>query len=99
MDEPPLPELHEATLDASALQALAADILTLCRVHEVRVKRGAELRADGPTPGLAEALALLERGEAAAVQVRYTHQGRVWIDTLTRVAAGVRLVRIALPDS
>jgi len=97
MSQPPLPELREALLDDDALGALANDILALCQIQEVRVRRLGERRADAAPLALPDALELLRSGGAAAVQVRYTHDRTVWIDTLTRTATGTRLVRIAAP--
>lgn len=94
MPELPLPELREAELDDAALGALAADLLALCEIHEVRVRRIGERRADAAPLTLSAALALLHAGDAAAVQVRYTHERRVFIDTLTRTPSGTRLVRV-----
>lgn len=99
MSEPPLPELHEAVLDDAALGALANDILALCQVHEVRVRRLGQQRADAAPLALSGALELLRSGGAEAVQVRYSHDRTVWIDTLTRIPTGTRLVRIAAPVS
>lgn len=99
MTELPLPELREAVLDDDALGALVADLLALCELHEVRVRRSGERRADAAPLTLPQALASLRAGDATAVQVRYTHERKVWIDTLTRTPSGIRLVRIAAPTA
>jgi hypothetical protein len=46
------------------------------------------------SPTLDEAEELFLSGRARGLQLRYEFEGFPWCDTLMRVAAGVRLVRI-----
>ncbi len=91
-ERPPLPPMHEATLDDAGLDALMADLSGAAEVLEVRVKGGAERHAQGAELG--PALARLRRGEVRAVQVRYRFDGHDWFDSLWRIGGDYRLVRM-----
>lgn len=94
----PLPELHDAVLDRATLHQLALDLESCARVLDVRTKGGRTARADAAPVDLREALAALESGGVFAVQVRYLYEGAEWRDTLMRAPAGVRLVRMQIPE-
>ena len=92
-----LPDVYQADLDEEAYHALLADLASLDAL-EVAVKHTAQQRSEeGRAWTLAEARAALDEGRVRALQVRYAHEGQVWIDTLVRTPSGVRLVRIAAP--
>lgn len=96
--QPPLPPVHEALLDDATLEMLVGDLLGAATLHAVLVKGGAETLAEGVEGlSLREAVAMLRGGRVRAVQVRYTHQGTAWTDTLMRVGSAVRLVRMQTP--
>lgn len=88
------PPLHEAVLGADELHALFRDIETLAEDLEVRVQGQAGRRVGEQRPQLTRALADLEQGSIAGVQIRYRYQGGTWWDTVQRLGEGYRLVRI-----
>lgn len=94
-EESKLPEVHEATLDASTERSLFTDIETLTELLGVTLKGApTEMVQEGPLT-LDEALAVWRAGGARGLQIRYRHQGVEWWDTLMRTPGGTRLVRIA----
>lgn len=94
---PPLPPLYEASLDATQVAALFADLEAAGLAVQVVVRARARRAVEGcrAAPTLAEARALLEGASGAAVQLRYRYEGALWWDTLTPTPAGVRLIRVA----
>lgn len=96
-DELVLPELQDALLDLATIRQLFFDVSHASTLLEVRVKRGPVTHADEGPPGPDEARALLESGEALAVQLRYLHRGTEWLDTVMRTPSGYRLVRMGTP--
>jgi hypothetical protein len=89
-----LPPLYQADLDQEAYEALLRDLANLDEL-EVSVKSAP--RAFAPERAavtLADARHALEAGEVRAIQVRYLHEAKVWVDTILRTPAGLRLVRI-----
>lgn len=96
-DQPTLPELTTAPLDAATLAQLFADLDACTTVLEVRLKSSAARRAGAPTT-LDEAHEALSSGDAYGVQVRYLWDGRAWIDTLIRGSEGVRITRMTVPE-
>ncbi|MCA9584787.1 MAG: hypothetical protein KC657_05465 [Myxococcales bacterium] len=99
--EGPLPDLQDAWLDAATLDELFFDIEHGSELLDVRVKAGAEARAEGRTDpwSLDEARRALAAGLVLGVQLRYVHGGRVWLDTLLRGPEGTRLVRVEAPTT
>jgi len=93
---PPLPELHEAHLDDELLDALVADIDSLCELESLRARPAPGSSPEPPT-SLAEARDRLRRGELAALQLRYRHGGERWLDTISPASGGYRLVRLRDP--
>lgn len=96
-EEIPLPELHDAILDAASVDELFTYVASEGREVEVRVKGGAEARSSDEPLTLAEARDALLRGHAVGVQLRYMRRGELWCDTLMRTDAGTRLVRMKQP--
>lgn len=85
MDEnlPPL-ETATALIDHGELVSLFRDVAALTKVIGVNVKGPAmSPNADVYKADLPEALQLLESGRARGVQLRYEHNGSLWMDTLT----------------
>jgi hypothetical protein len=94
-EEVPLPDVHEALLDASTERALLTDIEALTELLGVTLKGApTEMVTERPL-SLAEALGAWRAGLARGMQLRYRHDGVEWWDTLLRTPAGTRLVRIA----
>lgn len=94
MEESPLPELHDAVLDAGTLASLLNDLEVVAEVLEVRAKGGASQRGVSLRPSVSDARTAL--GDGQSVQVRYAHGGATWCDTLMPVSGGVRVVRMRL---
>ncbi|MBS0657052.1 MAG: hypothetical protein JSR82_02250 [Verrucomicrobia bacterium] len=94
-DSPPLPELRQATLDATGLATLLSDLALCTEVLAVLPKSAArELSSERPL-ALAEASEALQAGRLRGVQVRYRFDGAEWWDTLiTAGPSAWRLVRI-----
>ena len=94
----PLPDVYQAELDAATLAQLVSDLETFAEVLEIR-ETGAS-RAYGETAplSLARATERLASGAVRGVQVRYRHEGGLWMDTLMRQGDVTRLVRLRVPD-
>jgi hypothetical protein len=96
MTPPPLPLMHEGTIDAPTLEALFADVEATGALLAVVVKRGRMAEPPRGPSALAEAREALRAGTASAVQLRYRHEGREWWDTVLTAGPGAwRIVRIA----
>ena len=89
-------ELLQAKCDSEGLERLFSDLRGLATVKLVRV-RGAERGRSHDEVGLSEASALLARGEARAVQIRYRYDGDEFIDTIWPEGSGYRVVRVRAP--
>lgn len=86
MDEQSLPPIETVTamIDHDELVSLFRDVAALTKVLGVNVKGPAmSPNADAYRTDLPEALQLLESGRARGVQLRYEHNGKLWLDTLT----------------
>jgi hypothetical protein len=93
-----LPDLYQAQLDDETLAALFADLAALGHELEVAVKQHAQgFSEERSSWTLAEAQRALCTGEVRGVQVRYAHQGAVWLDTVVRSGSAYRLVRMQVP--
>ena len=94
----PLVPLQEALLDAAMLGQLCFDLGQAAELVAI-LDRGARGAAPTPRPatrdGLERVRAELVAGTLAAVQLRYRFAGEEWWDTVTRVPAGFRLLRIS----
>lgn len=93
---PPL-ETVTAMIDHGELVSLFRDVAALTKVLGVNVKGPAmSPNADTYCADLPEALQLLESGRARGVQLRYEHNGTLWMDTLSPTAEEERwqIVRI-----
>ncbi|MBI5610992.1 MAG: hypothetical protein HY902_19125 [Deltaproteobacteria bacterium] len=93
-----LPPVHELGLDAGELAQWLADLQAHARVHSVAVKGGPGYAHLSAAEDLADAGAALQSGACAAVQVRYHFDGFDWVDTVNRLPAGARLVRMRVPE-
>jgi hypothetical protein len=96
-DKPELPELSQAVLDDSTLQALVQDLSALTRILSVTTKGAAQTRAQAAPCSLQEAVEALRHREVRGVQVHYLWENQEWIDTLLAVPEGIRIVRTAAP--
>ncbi len=100
MTEPLVAPVYEATLDEAALAALFRDLQALDTPVEVVLKRGAQRHAEQePEVTLPMAYQLLLGREVRALQLRYTHEQKLWCDTLIASEAGTRIVRMELPTA
>ncbi|QRO00540.1 hypothetical protein JRI60_16635 [Archangium violaceum] len=93
-EDPSLPQLQDAILDAETLEQLFRDIQRCTVVSEVLLKGGALAMASEKSVPLDEALAALREARVLGVQIRYWYDGANWWDTLMRTPKGVRLIRI-----
>ncbi|MCA9630296.1 MAG: hypothetical protein KC766_21650 [Myxococcales bacterium] len=94
-EELALPDLQDAVLSPGVLSSLLNDIEQCSELLEVRVKSRAFAHSSAAALGLTDVPSHLGAGHA--VQLRYRHGGRQWLDTLMPVADGVRLVRMQAP--
>lgn len=91
--EKPLPELHQANLDAATLEAFFEDLAACAKIIEVISKASAGYAA--PTSiSLDEGRILFLDGKLRGLQIRYLYQGSEWWDTLLNTPNGVRITRI-----
>ncbi|MBP7949243.1 MAG: hypothetical protein KA004_06260 [Verrucomicrobiales bacterium] len=92
----PLPDLHEALLDAAALDRLLRDLAACAEVTEIIPKFSAVgLVPDQSALSLDVGRSLLLDGKARAVQFRYRYDGSDWWDTVMALPGErFRLVRI-----
>ena len=87
-----LPPVHQATLVASQVRDLVRDLSR--EATGIRLSSASESAENTPEVLAAAAEKFLAR-EIKRLQIRYTWQGKFWIDTLDQTADGIRLVRIA----
>lgn len=97
MSEIEFPDVFRAELDAEKVAALFDDLAAHAEIVEVRAKDAARDYARAATLTLDEARGLIERREVRGVQVRYRHDGVLWMDTLMPGPTLVRLVRMKVP--
>ena len=88
-----LPELHTGELDRATFDALISDLIAHAEVLDVLVKGSAEQHSDGRPVPLLDAAAMLLRGAARGIQIRYRWDGAEWRDTLIAQGGRVRIVR------
>lgn len=93
MSEIDFPDVFQAELDRDTLAQLFADLAAHATVLEIREKASARARGGVAELSLAEARERLERGDVRAIQIRYRHDGSLWMDTLMKGPSLVRLVR------
>lgn len=95
-DEPKLPDLNEAVLDAATLEQLFRDLEACVQITEIIPKLAERRMVTDQTSKLtlAQARELLLSGKARGIQIRYRYEGADWWDTLMQTPQGVRLVRI-----
>ncbi|WP_425398685.1 hypothetical protein [Aeoliella sp.] len=94
-----LPDVHQSTLDAETLNALFRDIAAFGQDIEVVLKRHSRQQVEDASMSLADGLVALREQSALAVQIRYTHEGKRWCDTLAPASGGCRLTRINLSEA
>ncbi|MFO0661366.1 MAG: hypothetical protein U0165_16260 [Polyangiaceae bacterium] len=93
-----LPPMQVSDIDETKLRALVDDILALGTQVEVSTK-GAPLSHSHAQPtDLVSSMHRLIMGDVLGLQIRYTHEGARWCDTLMRLPEGFRLVRIKEDD-
>lgn len=98
MSEIDFPDVFRAELGAPEVAALFDDLAAHAEVVEVRAKDAARDYARAAQLTLEEARGLVERREVRGVQVRYRHEGALWMDTLMPGPTLVRLVRMKVPE-
>lgn len=89
----PLPELHQADLDADTLEAYFRDLQACAEVFGVVPKMGPGYVAPNEID-LMEGKALLASGQLRGLQIRYHYQSAEWWDTLIVRDGAVRMTRI-----
>ncbi len=94
MEEIELAQLHEALIDNQTLATLFDDLHAHARVLEVRLKASADYRTQPGNVSLDHARAALLEGALRSAQIRYLFDGSEWRDTLIRMPAGWKIVRI-----
>lgn len=92
-----LPELREEIVDDDTLRSLFADLSSLTRVLEVKLKGGPTRYASASAVSLPKAEALLFGGSVHAVQIVYEYRSETWCDTLMRTPKGTRILRMKSP--
>lgn len=95
--KPELPDVRQAVLADTDVDALFRDVRSLCYIESVRRREAMDREESGTT--LEEAREILRQSGQTAIQLRYRYDSRDWIDTLVREADGVHLTRIAQVDA
>ena len=85
------PDVLEATCDRHGLVRLATDLRERAEILGVKVRDARGKSRDDATA--ADAVAMLGRGDARAVQVRYRFDGVEQVDTILATATGFRVIR------
>jgi len=92
------PDVYESLLDTDTEDALFRDFANVAGGTEVSVKLAATRRTEiQHVFSLHDARNALHEGTVRALQVRYRHDGLLWIDTLLRVDGQTKLIRTATP--
>jgi hypothetical protein len=90
-----LPDLNQAELDWSGVEALLRDIDALAQVTEIILKLGPrQMVADAAALTLVQTREILRQRSARAVQIRYRYDGADWWDTLMLLPECWKLVRV-----
>lgn len=97
--EHPLPDLHQAILEAAQVEAYFADLAEHAALQEITAKSGPRTHAAEAPLTLDQAHRALLQGDVRGVQIRYDFQGDTWWDTLMAGPQGIRLVRLRLADA
>lgn len=92
------PDLRDALLDAATFRQLCFDIQSVAEIIDVRVKGSTESYAGEASTRFDQAVADLKAGAIVGLQVRYSHAGEEWWDTLLQAPGAIRLVRVRAPD-
>jgi hypothetical protein len=92
---PPLPAVADGLIDRPAIERLFADLATT-QVLSVQLKGAAQAYASKESVTLGEAREALLAQRVHGVQVRYTHGGKQWCDTLLAAGEGARVIRVQL---
>ncbi|WP_442483233.1 hypothetical protein [Aeoliella sp. SH292] len=93
------PDLYQATIDNATLTELFRDIAALGMDVEVIPKQNAREQVGVASMTLTEAYTALREQSIRATQVRYTHAGQRWCDTIAPSDNGWRLIRINLSEA
>lgn len=99
LDLAALPPMREAVLSTDDVNELFSDIAQLATEVTLMRRTTRARRANGAPLGdvaqLAAAEEALLSGQIPRLQIRYRWNDALWIDTLSRQAAGFHLIRIA----
>ncbi|RME68455.1 MAG: hypothetical protein D6781_10970 [Verrucomicrobia bacterium] len=94
-----LPQLQQASLDPTTVEALFHDLATCTQILAIVPKTASRTHVEPRSIDLASARAGLADGTFRAIQIRYRYDGREWCDTLMRGPdGGPRIVRICTDD-
>jgi hypothetical protein len=94
-----LAPIHEALLDAAWLTRLEEDLATVASIEQVLPRPRDRSLVPPASIGIREAFAALRAGAYVGLQVRYSHAGEAWCDTLLVRPEGVKLVRMRQPGA
>lgn len=90
------PDILEAHWDMEQVDNLFEDLQQGAKVQHVQVRTTSGGATKDLAVTLGEALSLLHRGEAKAIQVRYEFDDQSWCDTLMSDSMDVRIIRTRL---
>ncbi|MBK1879890.1 hypothetical protein [Pelagicoccus mobilis] len=91
--QPKLPELHQADLDADTLEAYFRDLNECADVFAVIPKMGPGYISPAVVE-LTSGYELIRSGQVRGLQIRYGYEGSEWWDTLIVRDGTVRMTRI-----
>jgi len=93
--QPDTPPSVEAVLSASDLDDLFRDLAACVELQHIAVKKmPGRSDASAIPPDLVGARMLLDQPNAHALQLRYTYNADLWIDTITRRQDDYHLLRV-----
>ena len=99
-NEPPPPELFEATWTGEQVETLFSDLDEHAEIERVQVRSAGSAggRPEDRACTLEEARSMLRNREARAIQIYYRFDGAFWCDTLFPANDSIRIVRTTVPD-
>lgn len=92
-----LPELQDEIVDDEVIARLFTDLAALGQIIEINEKGAARTHSETAGLDLEVAKKRFLAGAVRAVQIVYRHQDETWCDTLMRVPAGTRILRMLAP--
>lgn len=91
-----LPELWNSVMDESTFHQMLDDLRSYATILAVQEKQAAQTNTDGESHSFAAAINRFRAGQSHAVQIQYQYDGKEWCDTIMRLPAGYKVVRMEM---